>query len=86
MIVQKQHKFDMKSVLTSRELSNLGDQEKCAICGKLILFGITMSRSNYQFKRQVAGKMRYYCKESCMRVDDKLTPRDKRRKQKKIRL
>lgn len=81
MIVQKQHKYDTKSVLTHRELSNLGDIEKCAICGKLIPFGITMSRSNYQFKRQVAGKMRYYCKESCVRVDEKLTPRDKRRKQ-----
>lgn len=83
MIVQKQHKFDMKSVLTPRELSNLGDQEKCAVCSKLIPFGIYMSRSNYQFKRQVNGKMRYYCKDSCMTLDEKQNSRDKRRKENK---
>lgn len=64
----------------SAGIKQLCDDEKCATCGKLIPFGISMMRNNYQFKRQVKGKVRYYCKYSCQTADEKKDPPDKRRK------
>lgn len=61
-------------------IKQLSMDEKCATCGKLIPFGISMLRNTYQFKRQKNGKMRYYCKYSCQTADEKKDPPDKRRK------
>ncbi len=79
MKIQKQHKYD---VLTPQECISLGigEEVKCATCGKLIPFGISMTRHTYQFKRQKNGRMRYYCKYSCQVEDEKKDPPDKRMK------
>lgn len=79
MKIHKQHKYD---ILTPQECLSLGigEEVKCACCGKVISFGIYMTKNSYQFKRQVNGKMRYYCKYSCQVADEKKDPPDKRRK------
>jgi hypothetical protein len=79
-IVKKQHKFDFETTLTPQECTSLGigEEVRCATCGKLISFGIYMSKSNYQYKRNVNGRQRYYCKYSCQTKDEKKDPPDKK--------
>ena len=87
-VIKKQHKYDIEIRLTPQECISLGigEEVKCTTCGKLIPFGISMSRHTYKFKRQKNGKMRYYCKYSSQVEDEKKDPPDppdKRRKRNK---